>query len=89
MGTDDVAVQDVDLSSLELHRMDGIGEATAPSHKRFASCCLIPLALIATGIAGAGLMMTMMSYESLISSSRMTSGTCLICTDSRIFRVRA
>ena len=28
-----------------------------------ASCCLLPLALIATGIAGAGLMMTMMSYE--------------------------
>ena len=28
-----------------------------------ASCCLIPLALIATGVAGAGLMMTMMSYE--------------------------
>ena len=28
-----------------------------------ASCCLLPLALVATGIAGAGLMMTMMSYE--------------------------
>ncbi len=28
-----------------------------------ASCCLLPLALIATGVAGAGLMMTMMSYE--------------------------
>ena len=28
-----------------------------------ASCCLLPLALIAMGIAGAGLMMTMMSYE--------------------------
>ena len=28
-----------------------------------ASCCLLPLALIATGLAGAGLMMTMMSYE--------------------------
>ena len=28
-----------------------------------ASCCLVPLALIATGIAGAGLMMTMMDYE--------------------------
>ena len=28
-----------------------------------ASCCLLPLALIATGMAGAGLMMTMMSYE--------------------------
>ena len=30
-----------------------------------ASCCLLPLALIATGLAGAGLMMTMMSYERL------------------------
>ncbi len=28
-----------------------------------ASCCVIPLALIATGVAGAGLMMTMMHYE--------------------------
>jgi len=28
-----------------------------------ASCCLLPLALIATGIASAGLMMTMMRYE--------------------------
>ncbi|RTZ97726.1 MAG: hypothetical protein DSY84_09365 [Candidatus Neomarinimicrobiota bacterium] len=28
-----------------------------------ASCCLLPLALIATGVAGAGLMMTMMRYE--------------------------
>ena len=28
-----------------------------------ASCCLLPLALIATGMAGAGLMMTMMRYE--------------------------
>jgi len=28
-----------------------------------ASCCLLPLALIATGLAGAGLMMTMMRYE--------------------------
>ena len=28
-----------------------------------ASCCLLPLALIATGVAGASLMMTMMSYE--------------------------
>ena len=28
-----------------------------------ARCCLLPLALVATGIAGAGLMMTMMSYE--------------------------
>ena len=28
-----------------------------------ASCCLLPLVLIATGIAGAGLMMTMMRYE--------------------------
>ena len=28
-----------------------------------ASCCLLPIALIATGLAGAGLMMTMMSYE--------------------------
>ena len=28
-----------------------------------ATCCLIPLALIAVGVAGAGLMMTMMRYE--------------------------
>ncbi len=28
-----------------------------------ASCCLLPIALIVTGLAGAGLMMTMMSYE--------------------------
>ena len=28
-----------------------------------ASCCLLPLALIATGVAGAGLMMAMMRYE--------------------------
>ncbi len=28
-----------------------------------ASCCLLPLALIATGLAGAGLMMTMMQFE--------------------------
>ncbi|MBI4521502.1 MAG: hypothetical protein HY701_11750 [Gemmatimonadetes bacterium] len=28
-----------------------------------ASCCILPLALIATGIAGAGLMMTMMRLE--------------------------
>ena len=28
-----------------------------------ASCCLLPLALIATGVAGAGLMMTMMRHE--------------------------
>jgi len=35
LGTDDVAVGDVDLSSLELQRMDGIGEAIAPTHKRF------------------------------------------------------
>ena len=28
-----------------------------------ASCCLLPIALIAAGLAGAGLMMTMMSYE--------------------------
>lgn len=28
-----------------------------------ASCCLLPLALIATGLAGAGLMMTMMRVE--------------------------
>lgn len=28
-----------------------------------ASCCLLPLALIATGVAGAGLMMTMMRFE--------------------------
>ena len=28
-----------------------------------ASCCLLPLALIATGVAGAGLMMTMVRYE--------------------------
>ena len=28
-----------------------------------ASCCLLPLALIATGVAGTGLMMTMMRYE--------------------------
>ena len=28
-----------------------------------ASCCLLPLVLIATGVAGAGLMMTMMRFE--------------------------
>ena len=28
-----------------------------------ASCCIIPIALIATGLAGAGLMMSMMRYE--------------------------
>lgn len=28
-----------------------------------ASCCLLPLALMTTGIAGAGLMMTMMRFE--------------------------
>ena len=28
-----------------------------------ASCCVLPLALIATSLAGAGLMMTMMRYE--------------------------
>ena len=28
-----------------------------------ASCCLLPLGLIALGLAGAGLMMTMMRYE--------------------------
>ena len=28
-----------------------------------ASCCLLPLALIATGLAGGGLMMTTMRYE--------------------------
>lgn len=28
-----------------------------------ASCCLLPLLLIATGLAGAGLMMTTMRYE--------------------------
>ncbi len=28
-----------------------------------ASCCLLPLTLIALGVAGGGLMMTMMSYE--------------------------
>ena len=28
-----------------------------------SSCCLLPLALIVTGVAGAGLMMTMMRYE--------------------------
>ena len=28
-----------------------------------ASCCLLPLALIGMGVAGAGLMMTMMRYE--------------------------
>ncbi|MEW6319812.1 MAG: hypothetical protein AB1635_01860 [Acidobacteriota bacterium] len=28
-----------------------------------ASCCLLPLVLIATGLAGAGLMMTMMRWE--------------------------
>ena len=28
-----------------------------------ASCCLLPIALIVTGLAGAGLMMTMMRYE--------------------------
>ena len=35
LGTDDVAVADVDLSSLELHRADGAGEAIAPTRKRF------------------------------------------------------
>ena len=28
-----------------------------------ATCCLLPLTLIAVGVAGAGLMMTMMQYE--------------------------
>ncbi len=28
-----------------------------------ASCCLLPMALIVTGVAGAGLMMTMMRFE--------------------------
>ena len=28
-----------------------------------ASCCLLPLALIATGVAGAGLMLPMLRYE--------------------------
>ena len=28
-----------------------------------ASCCLLPLALIGMGVAGAGMMMTMMRYE--------------------------
>lgn len=28
-----------------------------------ASCCILPLALIFAGVAGAGLMMTMMRYE--------------------------
>lgn len=28
-----------------------------------ASCCLLPLVLIATGLAGAGLMITMMRFE--------------------------
>ena len=28
-----------------------------------ASCCLLPIALIAAGVAGAGVMMTMMQYE--------------------------
>ena len=28
-----------------------------------ASCCLLPLAFIAMGVAGAGLMMTMMRFE--------------------------
>lgn len=28
-----------------------------------ASCCLVPIALIATGLAGAGIMMTMMRFE--------------------------
>ncbi len=28
-----------------------------------ASCCLLPIALIATGLAGAGLMMSAMRYE--------------------------
>lgn len=28
-----------------------------------ASCCILPLALILSGVAGAGLMMTMMRYE--------------------------
>lgn len=35
LGTGDVAVADVDLSSLELQRVDGVGEAIAPSHKRY------------------------------------------------------
>ncbi len=35
LATDDVAVADVDLSSLELQRMDGSGEAIAPTHKSY------------------------------------------------------
>ncbi len=35
LGTDDVAVADVDLGSLELQRIDGIGEAIAPTHKSY------------------------------------------------------
>ncbi len=35
LGTDDVAVADVDLSSLELRRADGLGEAVAPTHKSY------------------------------------------------------
>ena len=33
-----------------------------------ASCCLLPIALIAIGVAGAGLMKTMMRYEWLTLS---------------------
>lgn len=35
LGTDDVAVADVDLSSIELQRADGVGAAIPPTHKRY------------------------------------------------------
>ena len=35
LGTDDVTVADVDLGSLELQRIDGIGGAIAPTHKSY------------------------------------------------------
>lgn len=39
------------------------GTAAFVSAALAASCCLLPLLLIVTGLAGAGLMMTMMRYE--------------------------
>ncbi len=39
------------------------GVASAVSALLAASCCLLPIALITLGIAGAGIMMTMMRYE--------------------------
>ncbi len=35
MGTDDVALADVSLSGLELRRSDGVGEAIAPTQKKY------------------------------------------------------